>query len=660
MPRVGVLLLLAVGAGALTIKRHAASESSTNLKYTPTCNDGNDHIDCFDVDNCAKDAPKTGKYAFVVTNTLEKNHELDIKSMESKWLEATRLKADLVLITPQIGVEYAGKVPLTQEKRDYLKEAGVKHIEVPWVIPPKMKFTKQNWCGPQDLLKLHAFNLTDYDAVIFFDNDVQVQGSMMPAFRCASKGYFLSTSGTQSPLNIGFFAVKPSSELLQTVVNFAQDSDYDKETGWNKAGFAPSVGNHVAGSECGQGFLHTLMYKNTVQGWWSFLNSGAKIKSKMVERCVWNYQTSHGCPPNDREFSCKNIRAIHKEGGGKDDWQCHKKKGFDELMMYRAEQQPSHNLALYKSTQAWGKETYGFYMHVFGTPKAVIEQLKALRTHFPNNPVYMSSDGGQDFSKACEKYNCEFKLNHAANDRWNPLPFFQRFTEATKFLNTKYVIYLEPDITITRKIIHEPTADAGGLRDSYNPGLHQETIDYLNEQGRKASGNQKFGVTWGHFALGGAGYIKSEVALKVFSNAEKYDWKQFMKLEGHRTPSSDVAMALAIGASGFTVEPWLEVMEPMKEDQPTDCAFVHHGRQEPGGKPFYSAKLEDDEQDLVSAGYSQKVEERANCQGCIWDKNPQGTKSVGTQMWDDTAEERTKLAEERKKKKEEASKNKKK
>jgi len=261
-------------------------------------------------------------------------------------------------------------------------------------------------------------------------------------------------------------------------------------------------------------------------------------------------------------------------------------------------------------------------MHVYGNPKAVIEQMKSLRTHFPENPIYLSSDGGMDFSKACEKYNCHAVLEHAANDRWNVPAFFHRFTEATKWLKTKYVVYIEPDITVLRNIIHEPTGDAGGLRDSYNPGLGGNTKKYLEELGAKASGNPEFKMEWGHFALGGAGYIKSEVALAAF-DADKYDWKKMVELEHHRTTSSDVAMALALGASGYQVRPWLEVMEPMKEDQPTDTAFVHHGRQEPGGKPNYKAALEADEKDLVSDGYMRK--EHVSCQGCIWEKIPDGT-----------------------------------
>ena len=54
-----------------------------------------------------------------------------------------------------------------------------------------------------------------YDAIAYYDNDVEIQGDITPILRCAASGKFLSTNGPLAPLNLGFFALKPDKRLFQ-------------------------------------------------------------------------------------------------------------------------------------------------------------------------------------------------------------------------------------------------------------------------------------------------------------------------------------------------------------------------------------------------------------------------------------------------------------
>jgi len=108
-----------------------------------------------------------------------------------------------------------------------------------------------------------------------------------------------------------------------------------------------------------------------------------------------------------------------------------------------------------ESSENRGK--YGFYLHTYDKPEACINLLRKVRQFYPKEPVYIMSDGGMNFSGLCNSIgNCNFQWRPPANDRWNPLPFFNRIREAATWLNTTYTIMLEPDNEIRGKIATIP------------------------------------------------------------------------------------------------------------------------------------------------------------------------------------------------------------
>merc|ERR1712100_521653 len=107
-------------------------------------------------------------------------------------------------------------------QRTLVKQYGIRMVEIPWTLPPNCWYPRDywwpgkpdGWCGPQDLMRLHVLGLDDYDAVVFYDQDIEFQGSVAPILRCAAKGYFISASGgAGEPLNVGFFALRPDRQL---------------------------------------------------------------------------------------------------------------------------------------------------------------------------------------------------------------------------------------------------------------------------------------------------------------------------------------------------------------------------------------------------------------------------------------------------------------
>merc|ERR1719277_1939898 len=103
--------------------------------------------------------------------------------------------------------------------------------------------------------------LDDYDAVAFYDQDVEFQSDVASILLCASTGRFISTSGgVGEPLNVGFFALRPDRRLLRAAEIFAVGISFNRKTGWGDSGFKPA-GGYFIGAECGQGYVHSLLYQ---------------------------------------------------------------------------------------------------------------------------------------------------------------------------------------------------------------------------------------------------------------------------------------------------------------------------------------------------------------------------------------------------------------
>jgi len=292
------------------------------------CFDGKGIVPCLDVDTCANQAPtrRHGKFAFFLAQLgIPRWPWLtflgEMRSQADAMMASTNASSvDIVILMLPSD---ARKLQLVHLK--HLETHRAKVVEVQWSLPPTLKWYPSNWwpgkadgwCGPQDLVRLHVLGFDEYDAVAFFDQDVQLQGDLGPVFQCASTGYFISASGgAGEPLNVGFFAVRPDRRLLLAAERFADNMTFSVKTGWGGIGFAP-CDNKFVGAECGQGYFHTLFYKQYHQRVKeAFAAAGLPLtgatsapRSAQVDRCVWNYQGGVGCAPR---FDCRRVRAHHK------------------------------------------------------------------------------------------------------------------------------------------------------------------------------------------------------------------------------------------------------------------------------------------------------------------------------------------------------------
>lgn len=185
----------------------------------------------------------------------------------------------------------------------------------------------------KDFVRLNAWTIKGYDAVIMYDADILVRGNMLPVFQCAAQNKLLMTSGLASPCNLGFAAFRPDPRVQQAALYFLAHANYSDIDGWGGAGFWPKK-NKFIGSECGQGVFWTLFYNNGLDRddiplvETSFLQAGlqARPEAYQVDMCTWNFQRwgqykqGYGWLGNEVNGHCdfsgmncaSSVMAIHK------------------------------------------------------------------------------------------------------------------------------------------------------------------------------------------------------------------------------------------------------------------------------------------------------------------------------------------------------------
>jgi hypothetical protein len=98
---------------------------------------------------------------------------------------------------------------------------------------------------------------------------------------------------------------------------------------------------------------------------------------------------------------------------------------------------------------------FGCYYAVFKNEKATRFVLESFRNHFPENPILLISDGGDDFSHLAKEFNCGYKQLHNIFEPQEEmycsvrmLEYWRRLKLSVDFCNKDYLMILEDDVYI--------------------------------------------------------------------------------------------------------------------------------------------------------------------------------------------------------------------
>lgn len=139
------------------------------------------------------------------------------------------------------------------------------------------------------------------------------------------------------------------------------------------------------------------------------------------------------------------------------------------------------------------QNTIGVHYQTWKNKGAVNLVLKNFRKHYPDSPVRMVSDDGEDFSDLAKEYNCIFDhesenifpkavfLGHPFHKKdisyGAPIVWLRRLYDTAVKIDTDWIILMEDDIFTLGKIKSFPNTHGAGAT---NPlPLNRELTEYL-------------------------------------------------------------------------------------------------------------------------------------------------------------------------------------
>ena len=223
----------------------------------------------------------------------------------------------------------------------------------------------------------------------------------------------------------------------------------------------------------------------------------------------------------------------------------------------------------------------GFYYNCYKNRFATENILNQTRTVYPNNPIFLICDNGDDLSDLAVKYNCKYyyspinilggrvvnnKLCHCFTNEECAKQFLNCILMAIEYCNTDYLILLEDDVFITDIVTQFPTHSGGNLNKNY---YKHQMINNDDSPLYKKYPNMKFN----YWNLGGGSIIKSDIIKQCIENIDFEEIKEFdsiCKTEFQLWHSNDLILSYLLMISGYTTEAWTNttksnIIHPYKE-----------------------------------------------------------------------------------------------
>jgi hypothetical protein len=205
---------------------------------------------------------------------------------------------------------------------------------------------------------------------------------------------------------------------------------------------------------------------------------------------------------------------------------------------------------------------YGFYFQVYHMRKPVLEVVKTVRAHAGEDaPIYMVSDQGYDFSPLAERFGITFENAkdkadmHAKMTTTTTQVYLGRIRRAAESNNCEFLINLETDSPMSRKIVEEPPYDAGGV-DGVRGGNHWN-------EALTAAGDVN-GKPWSYngWGLAGGSYLRTSAILGALQQPDVWDALEgMMKLDDRVYTWCDTTLAALLMHYGYVVKPWKDCQQ---------------------------------------------------------------------------------------------------
>lgn len=133
-------------------------------------------------------------------------------------------------------------------------------------------------------------------------------------------------------------------------------------------------------------------------------------------------------------------------------------------------------------TKPYNNNDLGFFYQTYDMPQTADKMLEKLRIHYPSNPIYIISDGGENFEAVANKYNCQYEYINDnisfGGDKWvahadkieetSIYKFLKRMQRAMISMGVNWMMKFEDDVLINGKLTLENIGLLNGISNVKN------------------------------------------------------------------------------------------------------------------------------------------------------------------------------------------------
>lgn len=217
------------------------------------------------------------------------------------------------------------------------------------------------------------------------------------------------------------------------------------------------------------------------------------------------------------------------------------------------------------------KPEFGVFYQVYNNKRAARFVLDNFRKHFPDNPVVLISDGGEDFSDIAEEYGCSFHMrenifgneinnyNRDCYDSKRTIEWWSRQKLVSEETGMDYVMILEDDVYVRNSFKIDPPFYLRGVRTGMK--LRDKMLEEIKE---------KAGYDADTYGMCGGSMYNAKIFLSIYDDVVK-DIEENMDrlieedyMQWALTGAVDANMTYHFNKRGYKYEaaPWLgEVRE---------------------------------------------------------------------------------------------------
>lgn len=219
----------------------------------------------------------------------------------------------------------------------------------------------------------------------------------------------------------------------------------------------------------------------------------------------------------------------------------------------------------------------GFYFNCYKNRYATDKILENTRRIYPNNPIFLMNDNGDDFSDIAIKYNCEYYYSNInilggckfvyngktsyrmgfPSEKESKL-YLKYILKAIEYCNTEYLILLEDDVYINDKVKVFPIHAGGNQKVNKFSVLLQNPNDFNIIKKEYPKSKIDF---WN---LAGGSILHCETIKKCikntsFSEIMKFDQYYIDKHEPWHT--NDCILNYILLINGYTCDKWINTSQ---------------------------------------------------------------------------------------------------